>query len=87
MQPTHLLTLFSLLLVGAAHAQTKFWSCTCVTNGVVALKLMANCCTSVSGNINGDDCHIVGEQDASKGLTGEFLQCCLNGGQGAGCTP
>ncbi|KAK6969384.1 hypothetical protein R3P38DRAFT_3243500 [Favolaschia claudopus] len=83
MQSFYLLTL--LFASGMANAQLKPWSCTCETNGVVALKLMANCCTSVSGNISGDQCHIVGGQDASKGLTGEFLQCCLNGGQGAGC--
>ncbi|KAJ7115273.1 hypothetical protein C8R44DRAFT_739867 [Mycena epipterygia] len=29
----------------------------------------------------------LGGSDATKGVTGLFLQCCLDGGQGAGCSP
>ncbi|KAJ6486318.1 hypothetical protein DFH09DRAFT_1339669 [Mycena vulgaris] len=80
-------TLIAVLYASAqANAQLEGWFCTCVTNGVVALKTMADCCSSVSGNIHGSDCSLVGGTDASQGVTGAFLQCCLDSGSGAGCS-
>ncbi|KAK6969387.1 hypothetical protein R3P38DRAFT_3243503 [Favolaschia claudopus] len=84
--PRLLTTLLFLFTIERANAQLLGWFCTCSTNGVVAQKIMANCCSSVSGNIEPDACNLVSGTNPSQGPTGTFIQCCFDNGQGAECT-
>ncbi|KAJ6469513.1 hypothetical protein C8R45DRAFT_1167257, partial [Mycena sanguinolenta] len=68
------------------NAQLAHWFCTCETNGVVDSSLMVSCCSSVSGNIDGEECSLVSGTDPTQSVSGTFLQCCLDNGQGAECT-
>ncbi|KAJ7512230.1 hypothetical protein B0H11DRAFT_1950258 [Mycena galericulata] len=89
MQKLHLLALLTVLYTSArVNAQLRDWSCTCENDGTVDESLMASCCSDDNlGNIDGSNCHIVSGQVANEGTTAIFIQCCLDNGQGAECTP
>ncbi|KAJ7163307.1 hypothetical protein C8R46DRAFT_337862 [Mycena filopes] len=88
MQTLSLCVKLALLTVLASTAEGFAWECRCITNGVVNNSVNSRCCGQAGGGLHGGNCTVSddGSGQASRGQSGEFLQCCLDNGQGAGCT-
>ncbi|KAF7358199.1 hypothetical protein MVEN_00868400 [Mycena venus] len=93
MQSLHPFAKFVLLAVlCASSVRAGSWICQCTTNGVVSAGASSSCCSGAGGTFNRfvnscGDLSDNGTGEGNQGQSGEFIQCCLNSGQGAGCQP